>query len=464
MSIRLRLTLTYSAILALLLIIISVTLYFTQVRASYGSARGLLTAKAERIINAWPSSPDVDRRLTSKRGDRARFVETYVQTRNLKGDVIEPVASLGDLILPLSDNGLKAVQRGEVWIETASVDPEQLLIYNQQVAPPDGTPTIIQVALSMTARDQFLSTLRNILVIGSVAILTVTFGISWLLAGLALRPIHRITQTARVIGAERNFDRRVDHPGPNDEIGQLATTFNDMLTELQAAYLQVEQSLQAQQRFVADASHELRTPLTTLRGNIDLLQREPPIRAEDRADILADMVDETERLMRLVNDLLMLARADARRPLPSQSVLIQPLLKDVCDQAQRLAPQRTIICNSCPDVSLVGDQDALKQVLLVLLDNALKHTPPEATITITTTDADEQVSISVGDNGPGIEPALRPHIFDRFYRGDAARTGSGSGLGLAIAKELTEAQNGTITVDSQVGQGSVFTLTFPKSL
>jgi signal transduction histidine kinase len=299
------------------------------------------------------------------------------------------------------------------------------------------------------------------LLIGSSGAVIAAFGIGWLLAGFTLRPINRLRLTAQTIGAERDFNRRVDHSGPNDEIGQLVTTFNNMLAELQAAYVQVEETLQAQRRFVADASHELRTPLTTLRGNIGLLQREPPISGEDRTDVLTDMVEETERLMRLVNELLVLARADAGRPLEQEPVRLKPLVEDVYQQVKLLAPQRSIICRSEADVSVLGNGDALKQVLLVLLDNALNHTPPEAVITLATAPNNGQIEIWVSDNGPGIAPAHLPHIFDRFYRGDAARSSPGTGLGLAIADELTQAQHGTITVQSQVGQGSVFTLSFP---
>jgi two-component system OmpR family sensor kinase len=215
---------------------------------------------------------------------------------------------------------------------------------------------------------------------------------------------------------------------------------------------------------VADASHELRTPLTTILGNLGLLQRDPPISTDDRAEVLNDTVAESERLIRLVNDLLVLARADAKQPLKHEAVLVGPVIEDVHRQIRLLAPARRIVCDSGLEGAVLGDQDALKQVLLALLDNVIKHTPPQTTISIATSAVDGQIAIQVCDDGPGIEPSRLPHIFDRFYRGDTARTEPGTGLGLAIAKELTEAQNGTITAESQVGQGSVFTLTFPKAL
>ena len=148
------------------------------------------------------------------------------------------------------------------------------------------------------------------------------FGVGWWLAGTALRPIKRITRTAQEIGAAQDFGRRVSYDGPPDEVGRLASTFNTMLSSLQAAY-------HTQRRFVADASHELRTPLTSIRGNLGLLKREPPIAETDRVAVIDDLVSESERLSRLVADLLTLARSDTGRPLRQEPVPLGPLVGDV---------------------------------------------------------------------------------------------------------------------------------------
>jgi signal transduction histidine kinase len=150
--------------------------------------------------------------------------------------------------------------------------------------------------------------------------------------------------------------------------------------------------------------------------------------------------------------------------LQSAPLPIKPLLEDVCRQARLLAPQRTILCEPPPDVLALGDRDTLKQVFLILLDNALAHTSPGATIEMTVVTAKGRVVISVRDTGAGITPDALPHIFERFYRGQVSRSGAGTGLGLSIAKELVEAQEGTITVESKVGQGSVFTVTLPQAV
>jgi signal transduction histidine kinase len=167
-------------------------------------------------------------------------------------------------------------------------------------------------------------------------------------------------------------------------------------------------------------------------------------------------------MSRLIDNLLALARADSGMPLRALPVPLEPLLADVCRQARLIAPGRAIACSS-PSAAALGDPDALKQTLLILLDNAIKHTPAEADIQITGGANAREVTIAVRDGGPGIAPAIRPHLFERFSRADVARTGGGAGLGLAIARALTEGQGGTIAVESMHGQGSTFTVTLPRA-
>jgi signal transduction histidine kinase len=305
--------------------------------------------------------------------------------------------------------------------------------------------------------DQTLATLREASVLGAVLVILLACGAGFALAGAALRPITRIIQAAREIGARQDFEHRVDYHGPPDEIGLLASTFNAMLDRLHAAY-------QVQRRFVGDASHELRTPLTTIRGNLGLLEREPPIAPADRRAVVADLVSETERLMRLVSDLLTLARSDEGRPLRQEAVPLRPLLATLLRRLSMAYPGREIGQEGQADVAVLGDADALTQMLLILLDNALKFTPRHRTVGVSIAAEDGYVAISVRDTGPGIAPHAVLHVFDRFYQGDEARTGAGTGLGLAIAKALVDRQHGTISVQSQVGQGSVFTVRLPRAV
>jgi signal transduction histidine kinase len=449
MSIRLRLTLLYTAILALTLVVFSVALYFTLAQVTLNELKFALKNERERLtVNEFFLVTETKYR-----------VQTYAQLLEFDGDVIQKTGNLGDETLPLSREGLQTVQNGGYVFDIVNTSGGRLLVYTDRAKRP---LMLVQIARSLEDYDQSLNALRRILIAGSTIATIVAFGIGWALSGAALRPIDRITQTAHAIGAERDFGRRVPHVGPQDEIGRLATTINGMLVALQGAYRQEAQALQAQRRFVADASHELRTPLTTIRGNIALLQRVPPISEPDRVAVLDDMSDESERMSRLVNDLLVLARADAGRPLRTDSVPVKPLIDDVCRKARALSPNHVVACDNVQDVVVAGDADALKQVLLILLDNALKFTPLQGSIMIATTTVDQRVAIRVQDTGVGIASSALPHIFERFYRGDSSRTGGGAGLGLAIAKALVDGQHGSLSVTSELGVGTTFTLELPQ--
>jgi signal transduction histidine kinase len=381
-------------------------------------------------------------------------------------EIVRVLDSAGNLVaspfgrsqdaLPLSANGLQALQGLRDWWETNTVQGHSMLIYSRPIVSDGKVAYILQIARPLDERNNSLQSLATTLVVASLLMILIAFGIGWVLSEITLSPIKRLTQTARKIGEERDFTRRVTYTGPQDEVGQLATTFNSMLARLQDAYLQVARALEMQRNFVADVSHELRTPLTTLRGNLGLLRRTPPIPDEEQTDILTDMVDESDRLIRLVNDLLVLARADAGRNLVKEPVAILPVLEETCRQARQLAPQRKITLDAA-DLSILGDQDALKQVLWIALDNALKHSSGD--IMVSAAQKDAQVEIRVQDFGAGIPPEKLEHIFDRFYRGEEA-TAPGFGLGLSIAKSLVEGQGDTIRIESEVGKGSVLILGF----
>ncbi|MFN8498932.1 MAG: HAMP domain-containing sensor histidine kinase [Anaerolineae bacterium] len=469
MSIRLRLTLLYTLILALTLAVFSVGLYVIQERLALNSLQSALAEDAHRLADSFdmrggPSSGSDPRagRFGPIPRDRFGSTQSYMQLAGLDGGITARSDNLGSASLPLSPAALDAAKRGRASFERTTVEGQNLAVYTAPVIGPNRQGTIVQVARGLGDTEALLAGLRRLLIVGTVIASLLAFGIGWLLAGTALRPINRITQTAAAIGAERDFDRRVEYSGPNDELGRLATTFNSMLTGLQEAYHGMAHALEAQRRFVADASHEMRTPLTTIRGNLGLLERQPPISQDDEKAVVTDLVDETDRLSRLVNDLLVLARADAGQLVQSEPVSVRPLLDGLCRQAQLLAPQHIIVCDEFPDVAVQATQDNLKQVLLILLDNARKFTPAGGAITITAAAATRQVSISVADTGVGIAPDALPHIFTRFYRTDVSRTGPSAGLGLAIAKAIVDSYHGEISVRSAPGQGSTFTVTLPR--
>ncbi len=474
MSIRLRLTLLYSTILALTLIVFGVALYSIQAQDTLNSLERDLTMSSEKLVEAalkTDSAPQDDIQKPEDHPPKPfdEFSNEQVFQTLPEREIARILDVNGDLVaspfgrvedaLPLSEEGLAALQNQQDWWESATVSDEKMLIYSRPVVRNGEVVYFVQVARSLTERDRTLKSLATTLGGAGLVTILIAFGAGWVLSGLTLRPIQRITQTAQTIGEERDFTQRVAYSGPPDEVGQLASTFNQMLTRLQDAYQKVEHALELQRNFVADVSHELRTPLTTLRGNLGLLRRDPPAPPEEQADILTDMVDESDRLIRLVNDLLVLARADAGRNLTKDPLSVLPVLEEAVRQAHLLDANRKIELATLPELSIPGNRDALKQVMLILLDNALKHS--EGDIRVAAEQDGKYVEIRVQDHGLGIPADQLERVFDRFYRGDESHHVPGLGLGLPIAKTLTESMGGEIRIESEPGVGSTVTLRFP---
>jgi heavy metal sensor kinase len=311
----------------------------------------------------------------------------------------------------------------------------------------------IQTAQSLSTVDAALERLLKIMLIGGAVILLMSLLLGDYLTRRALQPIDTIAQTAQQITAADDLSRRIPYNGPPDELGQLTQTFNDTLGRL-------ERLFDAQRRFVADVSHEMRTPLTTIRGNVDLMRR---IGYDDEAMVAID--GETRRMSRLVEDLLLLAKADAGRlPLEKTPVDLDTLVLGVYHQAQVLSDAVTVHLGQVEPARVLGDTDRLKQLLLNLVSNGLKYTPPGGSVTLSLTlDHSEWVLVNVVDTGIGIPADDLPHIFDRFYRVDKARSRAkgGTGLGLSIAKWIADAHGGQISVSSEEGKGSTFTVRLP---
>ena len=475
MSIRLRFTLLYTLILAVTLAVFGTVLYVIQASSTLRSIKLDLTQSANRLAEAAlrsesrplpdpslpPLSPIPFDQFSSDQAFQTFPEREIRRILDPGGNLVASPFGREEDVLPLSAEGIETLQAKQEWWSTETVSGENMLIYSRPVIVNNEVVYIVQVARSVTERESTLQSLATTLVVAGFVVILIAFGIGWILSGITLRPIHRLTQTAREIGEERDFARRVDYTGPSDEVGRLASTFNSMLGRLQDAYQKVEHALQMQRDFVADVSHELRTPLTTLRGNLGLLRRNPQLPEEEETDIIHDMVDESDRLIRLVNDLLVLARADAGRSLAREPLELPSILDEVCRQAQNLDPQRHLELDSPPELKVLGDRDALKQVLLIVLDNALKHSTGE--IRISAGRKGSRVEVQVQDSGEGIPPETLEHVFDRFYRGETTSAIAGLGLGLAIAKSLVDGMNGDIGIESELEKGTTVRFDLPAA-
>jgi signal transduction histidine kinase len=292
-----------------------------------------------------------------------------------------------------------------------------------------------------------------VLIVGTLLGLAIALAAGWLVARAALRPIGRISRTVRSIGESRDLGRRVNFVGPMDEVGRLAQTFDGMMGRLEGAF-------ENQKRFIADASHELRTPLTAIRGNADLMRRAPP--GEQEA-CLKSIRREAERMSRLVNDLLLLAEADmAEHPIHKRPVELDEALMDVYNSALVIAGDKVdIVLDGVEPVSVEGDADRLKQLMLNLVDNAVKFTPEGGTVSLRLSVRDGAALVEVSDSGIGIPPEEQQAIFERFHRVEASRSRRGTGLGLAICTWIVDQHGGEINVRSQLGKGSTFTIRLP---
>jgi heavy metal sensor kinase len=314
---------------------------------------------------------------------------------------------------------------------------------------------LLQAEASLSLAERTLKGLMGLLVVSSSGMIIVAwFGSDWL-ARKTLETIQLLSRTAERV-SESSFEDRVKLDAPYSEFQQLAHAFNAMLDRLQKAY-------ETERHFVDYAAHEMRTPLTILRGNLEVaLQKDRNV--EEYHEVLVSNLNQVERLIRLTKSLLTLARfTSGRPPMQLAPVKLEPLLHELVDDLALLAVDRKIRLSleseSVPVV--LGDEFGLKQVVINLLDNALRHTDPGGGITVRLRSLGDAVTITVQDNGHGIDSKHLPHLFDRFYRvnSGSARNSAGTGLGLPIVKEIATAHHGMITVESEIGKGSTFTLT-----
>jgi two-component system OmpR family sensor kinase len=287
-----------------------------------------------------------------------------------------------------------------------------------------------------------------------MAIVLLGAALSAVIAQASLRPLRHAAHTASGV-TFTSLGRRMDYDGPDDEVGRMVSALNAMLGRLEGSFAE-------QRRFVADASHELRTPLAVVRGHLELLAREQ-VPEEERAETLALVFDELDRMGRLVNDLLQLARLEAGPARPYQPLELTTLVSEAVARARALG--RSEVTQRCDGpVWVDGDPDELTQALLNLLRNAIDHTPDTGTVSVTCADAGASARVEVTDTGPGIRPDDLPRVFDRFYRAQGPRSAEtgGSGLGLAITKRLVELHGGRISARNRAGGGAAFTIDLPR--
>jgi two-component system sensor histidine kinase MprB len=351
-------------------------------------------------------------------------------------------------VLPVT-GAVKAVAAGKraAFIRDENVDGVHLRVLTRR----GDNGEVLQIARSLTEADATLGRLRWVLaavMLGGVG-LAAALGLA--VSRAATRPLARLTATAEQVTATGELHHRIP-AGADDEPGRLAAAFNAMLSAL-------ESSRDAQRQLVADASHELRTPLTAIRANIELLERAPQLPPADRAAMLRSARGQLEDLTVLVGDLVDLARPGGERETdPPEELRLDELVGAAVERARRHAPAIRFALAAEPSV-VVGSRARLARAVGNLLDNAVKWSPPDATVEVTVGDRE----VTVRDHGPGIAQADLPHVFDRFYRAPSARGLPGSGLGLAIVKHVADAHGGSVVAEAVPGGGTLLRLTLSSS-
>ena len=497
-SLRTRLTLWYGALLALTLLAFSALLYFTLQQSLSSSMDERLVLRADQLRRqVGPSIANLglqpeDVAPSQLESTLSEFVQPgiYVQLLSPKGAVLAAPPNLVGGELPVPPSSRQAIAQDRpiyVTVAVGSGDANvRLLTEPIHQTGSDEVVGAVQVAESLTPFENTMSAVARLLLFAGAFALALAVIVGWLLTRAALSPVARITETARHIAATGDYRQRLHVTPPRfghgDELFFLAATFNDMIARL-------EHMLESQRRLLADTSHELRNPITIIRGNLALLRREGVPEATRREAII-EAEEESARMGRLVGDLLLLARADAGEPstLQREPVDLVEVVGEVVEQARPGAEARRVSLVTDGRCIVLGDRDRLKQLIANLIENAIRYTPKAGRIDVRLTGSPERPSVqqrggavrsrnargpgistdmailTVADSGIGIQPTDLPHVFERFYRADKARSRAhgGSGLGLSIAHYIVQAHGGTIDAASDgANRGSTFSVRLP---
>ncbi|HLZ59411.1 MAG TPA: ATP-binding protein [Ktedonosporobacter sp.] len=482
-GVRLQLSLWYTAVSACLMLIFGIALYTSLDQLLASSFDTTLQMRAQQIaegvsvrqgkvivsgivdelpeLNATAAIVDPSPHNTgTSNGDpeehTPRIKGIYVRVLDTHHKIIYFTSSFSALTLP--PESISNPLSGQPWRGTLLTDGRQpIRIYSTMLVDAKQIVGVVQVGIPLTGLHATMGQIGFAIILFTPFILLLSAFVSYWLAGRAFKPISRLTRMARAIGA-KNLHQRVTVPLARDEVHELAVIFNQMIERLESAFVQ-------QRRFVADASHELRTPVAVIRSMTEIALSQPSDN-EDYVAVLQEVNAESERLGKLTSDLLALARADEGQiQLDYEPVRLDLLAADVVASLESLATERKITLSTArlDSATVCGDAARLIQVIMSLVDNALIYTNAGGQVTLSVEAYNPHVQLVIHDTGIGIAQKDIEHVFERFYRADPARSKAvgGTGLGLAIVDWVVQAHKGTITVDSEIGKGSTFTVTLP---
>lgn len=481
MSIRLRLTLWYSGLLAVTLLVFGIAVYMFINWNTYNDLREQVKRENVNLpinYNLFFDKLEVEgRSLVGK--------DLFVQLINYREGTIGQSNNLREhgVVIPYPDAKGELQESFVKHKLKFGNESFNMIIFERPLYLNNGDLIgLLQVGAIPYSEEKFMDGLRTTLIFSSLAVVLIAFTVGMLIARQALRPIWQVISATRQIEKGSDLSVRIPSNGPKDEIGQLADTLNTMLSRLEKAYNELDEAYKAQRRFVSDASHELRTPLTTIRGNIDLLEKMwsraketgvasgsdglmlPADHWEMSSEAMSDIAAEAKRMSTLVGDLLALARADAGYVMEKQPLPILPLTEEVARRASllpRSAEWRIGDLSKLQDVHVYGNHDYLQQLLFIFIENAFKYTP-SGHVELRAIRRDDHIGWIIQDTGIGMNPEEIPHIFERFYRADESRGVTvGTGLGLSIAKWILDEHGGSVEVVTIENEGTTFTVWLP---
>ena len=454
MSLRARLTLFYTVVLGVVLVLFGVAVYYLVSVVQLRQVDDTLERTARDLIRV------------ARINEEGNFV--LAQRVSLDSSVIVQVWDGSNRLVALTpsmepDSPFRQPLDSTSYASSAPIYNSVTVgdVHFRVLTVPlntDGSPIgVLQAGTSLTIIDGLRNEIVRYLVVLSIIGIILAGMIGLITGQRALTPLATVTDTALQITRADDLSRRIPTRGiVDDEVGKLITAFNDTMGRLEKLFA-------TQRRFVADIGHELRTPLTVIRGNIDLMRR---VGIEDEQS-LHSIELEVDRLARLVEDLLILAQAESGKlPMDKRRVELDTLLLEVFSQAHVLAGDRVQMeIGQIDQVLVCGDRDRLKQVVLNLVANAIKYTSDGGKVTVNLSKETGSAELVVKDTGSGIPAEDLPHVFERFYRGDKSRTrgkdGAGFGLGLSIAYWIVRNHGGEIEVKSKLKRGSTFTVRLP---
>ncbi len=461
LSFRRRLALVHLAVIVIVLTLAAFAGYWSLYRAVHGQLDAALLALAETesamLMENSPQPISIHEVPPGSSPLSFTRLDRLVQVIDVNGRVLAHSANLGAARLPAPPALLERLAAGETVFETLpdfGEEPTRMVSVPFQVR---GSRLAIQVAGSLDDVNNVLRTASLLFITMGLMLIMAVGAAGAVLTRRVFRTIDDVVRQARRIG-EASLSERLPHPGTNDEMGRLVGTLNEMLDRL-------ERGFEMQRRFTSDASHELRSPLSRLRTELEVTLRRPRETSE-YLETLRSCLEEVERLTLLVEELLALAHLDAERKRePSERVVLNSLVEEAIHRLEPLANARRVrlIFESSPPIAVRIARGSLSLVLVNLVDNAVKFSPVGGAVTIRLAAEGPEALLSVSDEGPGLRAEELPHLFERFYRGAAARTDAvpGVGLGLALSQAIVHAYGGRIVASNRPQSGAIFTAWLP---